>query len=976
MLIVLGRAVLQLTLLCCTSPLYSQYAGFKNYSVKDGLPSGVVYDCLQDKEGFMWFATQAGLARFDGFQFRVFTTEDGLTNNEIVQLGLDADGSIWIFPFGTSPCIYDPLTKKILNQYNYAELAKLDNKRFQIQIRRSEFGLIGLDGYHSFIFLENKKIIHLQNSSGRQDLWLINNLKESIQIQRLPDGRVQLTDGKKDFVFDTSIFYSGLTFSATCDWSTGKVFVNSSSRNLALVSYIPHKGISLAKVFHSPHSVKAISKWQQHIYITTTNGLYVTDTTLTRPALIMSGYGIGRVFADREGNEWICTVSGRGIFVRQHTPVVQHDWPAGMPFENITTVMADRSKKIICGDAIGNVYLYNSQTLPVILNSCLEKVREIHSSHKGLVYYSDKRLFVDNRLLRIIKQDKKVYGESIKSVVWYNQDTLLIGSHFSLSGYDMATGILMLYHKGERFGCLLNSMGRLYFANFDGVFKITSLKPFRKELLGGSAKPVNHLAATKDGLIWVATNNEGLLVLRNEKILTRIHTKSVQPLTSDICKKVISDEKNQSVWVVTNKGINRIIYKLSGDSIHTNISAITSAEGLSDDDVNDLCILDGKVYAATIKGLNIFNVDLPERSIPILFTDIRARNTKGIIEQLDARQAPTLHYNQNNISITYASICYACNTKLAYQYRLLTNTVDTTWKTTPATTVEFGELTPGAYHFQVRTDEANMHAFSFIIQPAFWQTSWFVIFCITVAAMATFLFIKYSIDRIRKRELEKTTINQKFAELEFQALQAQMNPHFVFNAMNTLQNYILKQESEKASDYLAKFSRLMRLFLDSSRQKYLTLTTEIDLLRNYIELEQARLEHSFTYELVVSEDIDQDDVKIPSAIVQPFVENAILHGLRHRKDEQGKLSVRFSLLSDEVLHCQIEDNGIGRRASVLLNQQPNRYQSQGIRIIEEKLKTLNVITHNEITIETKDVISAGDKAMGTLVSIRFHQKQA
>jgi LytS/YehU family sensor histidine kinase len=200
-----------------------------------------------------------------------------------------------------------------------------------------------------------------------------------------------------------------------------------------------------------------------------------------------------------------------------------------------------------------------------------------------------------------------------------------------------------------------------------------------------------------------------------------------------------------------------------------------------------------------------------------------------------------------------------------------------------------------------------------------------------------FFLIKFITSQIRKREIEKTAINKRFAELEFQALQAQMNPHFVFNAMSTLQYYILKNESENASEYLAKFARLMRLFLDSSRNKFIELRKEIDLLRSYIELEQARLEHSFQYQIDIDPEVEVD-TKIPSVMIQPFVENAILHGLRHKKEGGGLLKLQFSA-RDHIVECRIEDNGVGREESAMINKAKDKlYRSQALNIIDEKVK--------------------------------------
>jgi LytS/YehU family sensor histidine kinase len=197
-----------------------------------------------------------------------------------------------------------------------------------------------------------------------------------------------------------------------------------------------------------------------------------------------------------------------------------------------------------------------------------------------------------------------------------------------------------------------------------------------------------------------------------------------------------------------------------------------------------------------------------------------------------------------------------------------------------------------------------------------------------------------------------------------------MNPHFVFNAMNTLQNYILKNESENASEYLAKFARLMRLFLESSRDKFIEIRNEIELLKNYIELEQARLQHSFHYKINIDPNVEMD-TKIPSVIIQPFVENAILHGLRHKTDGSGMLELNF-VIKDDLLECRIKDNGIGRKQSELINKTKDKlYKSHALNIIDEKVKTLKEISNVNIKIFTEDNVDELGNGSGTTVVIRI-----
>ena len=944
--------------------VFAQFEPVRNFSVKDGLPSGVVYDCLQDKQGFIWFATAAGLARFDGFNFKVFTTEDGLTNNEVLQVALDPDGSIWIFPFGTTGCIYDPATQKFYNEKNYSELQKIKDLKPSTIIRNSASGLIGHSVNETF-FLENKKIRFIKH--GR-DVWPVN----SDSIILFPDFKsCYLFANNDSTVLDFPIPEIDINFSKSPDWGRWKIFINSSeTTELSLYEYTNDGSVTQRALFRSDHLISSVTKYDRKIYITTVNGIYVTDTLLTQLEYFFPGKNISKAFVDKNGNEWLCSLSGDGVYMRLKNRVKQFNTTSGLPVDNITSLKINKDNLLICGDEKGNVYKIDPDEQiikPFYITKLPNAIRGIELHKNSFLAYSNYKLFSDNKLL------PENFG-AIKSVIADANDNLLVGSHSWLTLYNEENRKFDIIGEGPRFTALAYTDNKLYYGNNKGLFEKADYKSLfyetpvknKSEVL---RQPVNHLLSTIDGILWIATNNDGIVAYLKDRIIGHFNTLSSPAMTSNICKKIFFDKENNSIWVVTNKGLNKISYKLRRDSLSAVINSITSSEGLNDDDVNDVCVKDGEVYAATIKGICVFNVDLSQEKIPIRIIDIVIKDYSSDSTS-SVRLNYDLKYSQNNISISYTAICFTCNNKLVYRYRMLGIGNDTLWKTTTANTVEFGELKKGRYTFQVRTDLGNMQELRFYIRPAFWQTNLFYLF-VAIAVLGLFFFlIRYITGQIRKREIEKTTINKKFAELEFQALQAQMNPHFVFNAMNTLQNYILKNESENASEYLAKFARLMRLFLESSRNKFIELRNEIELLRNYIELEQTRLQYSFKYEINIDPNVEMD-ARIPSVMIQPFVENAILHGIRHKTDANGLLELHFSAW-DHMLACQIRDNGIGRAESAIINSTKDKlYKSQALSIIDEKVKTLKEISNVDIKISIEDVINDNGDVSGTTVIIQF-----
>jgi hypothetical protein len=948
--------------------LFAQLEPTRNFSVKDGLPSGVVYDCLQDKQGFMWFATAAGLARFDGANFKVFTAEDGLTNNEVLQIALDPDGSIWIFPFGTTACIYDPGSQKFYTEKNYAELKKLKDLKNPMWIKNSAPGILSYSQNKAF-FLENKKI-RVIDKWAAVDIWPVT--KDSI-IFFLYDKKSYLCylyvnndSSRLDFPVPEAYF-----FSKSPDWGRWKIFANSAqTTQLNLYEYTKEGSVKQRATFTSNNLINGVIKYGQKIYITTANGIYVTDTLLNQMEYFFPGKNISKAFVDKNGNEWLCSLSGDGVYLRLKNGVKQLSRISGLAVDNVTS-LRNKGDLLICGDGDGNIYtidLQEQKIKPSYVTKLPEAVRGIELYKNSFLAYSSYKLIADNKFI------PQGLG-AIKSVIPDANDNLLIGSHEFLALYDKDKWKLDTIGGVERFTALSYHEDKLYYGNNKGLFEKTNYKYVyeatpvknRSEVL---KQPINYLLSTADGILWIATNSDGVVAYLKDKIIGHFNTLSIPAITSNICKKLFFDKENNSIWVVTNKGLNKISYILRGDSLSAVINLITSSEGLNDDDVNDVSVKDGKVYVATIKGICIFKIDLSKEEVPIRITDISIKDYSSPDSTGIIKSNYDLTYWQNNISISYTGICFTCNNKLIYQYRILGIGNDTLWKTTTANTVEFGELKKGRYTFQVRTTLSNIQELRFHIRPAFWQTNLFYTLVVVGVIGIFILSIKFISRQIRKREIEKTAINKKFAELEFQALQAQMNPHFVFNAMNTLQNYILKNESENASEYLAKFARLMRLFLESSRNKFIELRNEIELLRSYIELEQARLEHSFQYQINIDPNVETD-IKIPSVMIQPFVENAILHGLRHKNDNNGFLELQFSA-PDHVLKCRIQDNGIGREESAKINKAKDKlYKSQALDIIDEKVKALKEINNVDIKIVIEDNFKENGRGTGTIVTILF-----
>jgi sensor histidine kinase YesM len=232
-----------------------------------------------------------------------------------------------------------------------------------------------------------------------------------------------------------------------------------------------------------------------------------------------------------------------------------------------------------------------------------------------------------------------------------------------------------------------------------------------------------------------------------------------------------------------------------------------------------------------------------------------------------------------------------------------------------------------------------------------------------------FWYNKFKINQVKKEEKIKSDFTQKIAEIEMKALRSQMNPHFIFNSLNSIQKYILKNDAFAASQYLTKFSKLIRLILDHSNQNYIALNSEIELLKLYIEIEDLRFDKQFDYDLQVDSLLETVNILIPSMIIQPYIENAIWHGLLH-KETKGKLLLSFTKSTENCIKVIIEDNGIGReKALELKSKQLLKKKSYGIQITQDRISILNQTEDKATICNIFDLKDKNNKATGTRIEL-------
>jgi two-component sensor histidine kinase len=293
--------------------------------------------------------------------------------------------------------------------------------------------------------------------------------------------------------------------------------------------------------------------------------------------------------------------------------------------------------------------------------------------------------------------------------------------------------------------------------------------------------------------------------------------------------------------------------------------------------------------------------------------------------------------------------------------------------------VSYANLKPGNYVFKVKAANndgvwGGTTEYRIKIRPPFYASFWFIALCIMCMTTILFFWNRHRVLQARKEEQLKASFQQQIAESEMKALRAQMNPHFIFNSLNSIQKYILKNEHFEASQYLTKFSRLIRLILDHSNQNNILLSSELDLLKLYVEMESLRFDDKFAYHFHVDQNLNIETCEIPSMLIQPYVENAIWHGLLH-KEERGTLSLNFVKKGKNWLEVTIEDDGVGRdQSAVLRSKQILQKKSYGMQITENRIAVINRTQNINATCKIIDLKNEAGRASGTKVVLHIPLK--
>jgi ligand-binding sensor domain-containing protein len=527
--------------------------------------------------------------------------------------------------------------------------------------------------------------------------------------------------------------------------------------------------------------------------------------------------------------------------------------------------------------------------------------------------------------------------------------------------------------------------GKIYVGSTWGLATIKDnyldLIPLQKD----QSFAITDMQTTRQGKVWIATQGNGLLLCHflQDSLVIEKQLTTKDGLSSDIFLKILVD-KDDILWAVAYNGINRI--ERSGNDLSIVAKEIDRSLLKGDYQGVDMIQDDkGIIWMATSSGLLSFDPLVYAMTItaPVLNIEsilaIQDEQRASLPLQNDTFAPASLSYKQNSLEFLFTAIHYNNPAAVRYEYRLLGQ--DTAWiRLNHTRQVTLRNIPAGEYTLEVRAAAgsnqwSNTATWAFTVQAPFWRTGWFLVCVVAAIAALVYFLLKQRIKTLRKKEATKRDFERQIARVKMNMLRAQMNPHFIFNSLNSINNFILKNDPLNASGYLTKFSRLMRMILDNSRSEWVTLENELSALDLYIQLESIRFDNVFEYKLILDEEIDPAQVIIPPLIIQPYVENAIWHGLLYREHPGGILLLEIKRVGEQ-LSIKVEDNGVGRVASAeMRSRSALKKKSHGMKITGERLDIVNMTYDANTHIEVKDLYDEDQQGCGTSVLITLNYIQ-
>lgn len=1003
--------VLILSALCLQFFLYP-LSGQDNYYVKtytteNGLPHNDIRCIAQDKTGFLWIATWDGLSRFDGYEFRNYYHRPGDSTSIpffiVLKVCVDGSNNVWVLcehnkivKYNRSKDGFISFESSITNSVNTSNHLDADvDTNGNVWIIAPE-GVIMVDPKEMIaelaIITDNKGYTLKINRIGNlfvddcNYLWLNehNSLLRFSIIKSADDKVTCKKNGEFNLVQDKEYISSKIGFNNfyAAFYTVPESVLLISDKGLFTTVAKNSLRYSRLDALNKPLygnvlTINNINHFLKYYYSTEISSL--PQQNLRFP---------GQIFFDLENCMWLSAPnengSGKGLIKIQKVNSRFRHYPDYRANNNINKVAVSAILKDQYGIIwIGSRSNRNYHTIMQFDKNLYQKyitndfkisgqVRSLIEDRNGiwigynsghLVYYDWK---TRNTALKIDPLKLTIPGKqpfSIHSMTHDRMGGLILSGNGIIYHYNPENSLVRLISDTIvplNAYCLVQDDSNNYWLGSGNSMLYcfdSSFNKLRKYQLSVPGYNLEDICIRNNGELWITTLGGGICRFDPYTGKKEFFT-TANGLSNNTTYGIRKDKKG-NLWISTNRGISK--YNPSTQKFRI----FGPADGLKIEEFNSDAVFhsaDGELFFGGMGGTVGFYPDSLEEvppsgeNYPVVITGFSVSGFPRYFEKAVYEiQKVMLNKGDNNFGVTFSCLDFSNADKIQYRYRLLD--YDKNWIVTDHLHrfVNYAGLSPGKYTLEIEAtdregDWISKTSLNIVIPSFYYQTTWFILLAgLFILLIISSLLFQYNRQiRLRARQEQQ--------HLRLESLRGQMNPHFIFNSLNSINYFISNNDRLSANRYIADFSRLIRSVIGNMALEYVSLSAEIDSLKEYLNLEHLRFGDKFDYAIEIEENIEIDSFKVFPGLVQPFIENAIWHGVRGLESRKGFVAIAFYFASEGKLQCRVEDNGVGRKLSAERKSKMQNHRSRGIGIVLERLKIINGLrkTNHEVRIEDMD----------------------
>lgn len=914
----------------------------ETFDQKSGLPSENVFDIYKDSKGYIWCTTDEGLLRFNGKQFIAFENPENLSlaGSNIKE---DVFGRIWYQTFD--------------GYFLYVSNNQLHSLPF---LETSGFKPYGINKTHLFcvtdkgieqIDLKTLKPTLLIAGKGFEYCHLLNG---TILYGNNTIRQYNLKTKKEDLLLVTDAQYISLiTFSGN-----GQFILADRNNSRVPLIRIDAKGNIHKHQLTLDETIQNLYVLENEHWIFTTNGIYCFDHTF-QPSTnchFLKDKNVSSFTKDKNDHLWVGSPN-KGIFLIKDL----HSYEATLKDDEFSS-LSQKEGIVYTGTKSGKIYNHRKDLSPVLYYSTKENNHILFMDFNS---YSDWNFFTGNGLYIMNHRTGKVHENpiSVKDICKIDEHNL----GFSATGFTGQASIMdLIYNKDLQLKAIYQLRAKscaydpinneLYSATNKGLFCITSSHQNKRILFQQQNLLAKDLVYFNGKIIGV-TNSGQLFSIKNQRVTLLNRAIQIQGI-----------KINGNTCFLSSKNA---IYSMQDHQL-IKLNSLNKS-----DRIIDFEIIGNHIYILTNQKLIRLRMknDRKNKEIPKIYVHQVSFNN----DIIPVNHWKSISYNNNSIRLSIEIVNFDYLNEYEFYY-IVNNRKYSFQENNQFITLP--ELSPGKYTITLQVVHRNTRKVisqtklpEFIIIPPYWQRAWFIVGIFVVVLLLLISLYRIRLKRLNEKnqkKLAKLTLENNLKESRLQLIKSQMNPHFFFNAINSIQSFIFTNETKEASLYLSKLSRLTRKILEFSDVNSISLQEEIDALQLYLELQQMRFtDLEFK---IINEGIDSpESIQIPTMLFQPYVENAILHGLSH-STRKKELTVTVQLTTSRILIVKIEDNGIGRKKSQEINEKnAGKSPSFATKANLERIQLLNK-KHYHIRIDYKDLGDGTITQTGTRVTITIELK--